>query len=95
MSTPPNFESSYDWSKNYLNSLTPKDPPQSSLSIFLVIFLLVVALAWWWVFYGSSWNNHQVKAAIVPLAGLDDLKKGAIQGKSVMTVKPNGVATMV
>lgn len=95
MSTPPNFQYSYDWSRNYLNNPNSNNGKPSGTSIFLIVFLLVVASAWWWIFYGSSWNRRPEKTSTVPLAGLDDLKKSVTQGKVTMTVKPNGSVTVI
>ena len=98
MSTPDNFQSTYEWSQNYLRDPTrgPPNPNNSGSSAFSFLFialLLVLAFWWWWIFYGSSIKSKKEVKTSVPKAGFDELKASLKNNNTKLIVKPNGMVT--
>lgn len=91
MTTPDNFQSTQEWSQNYLRGQS-KDPPNSGgFSFLFIALLLVLAFWWWWMFYGSSIRSKKEQRTSVPKAGFDELKNSLKNNSTKLIIKPNGM----
>ncbi|CAN5657281.1 hypothetical protein BH23THE1_BH23THE1_31050 [soil metagenome] len=78
------YKSAADWANNYAqNSNSKKDNGITIFWIATVVLLLIVA-GWWW------WKNYRSNIPEKSSSPMQDLKNGANNSTSKITIKPDG-----